>query len=263
MIRRGWIVKGVSKTQQVLEALKFFGVASPDAWRAIWESEIVAYRKSAIFKSDFGAITAWLRQGELEAQKIECNVYNAETFRNVLNYVRELTVKPVNVFQEELVRLCATAGVAVVFVQELPKISICGATQWLTPGKALIQLSLRYKCDDQLWFTFFHEAGHILLHGKRQFFLETDEKDRKGDEEEADTFATNMLINQSQWREFIASHSYRTKVAIKKFADTVGIAPGIVVGRLQHEKLLPHSHCNELKRHLEWDTEGLANSYVK
>ncbi len=255
MKRRGWISKSVSKTQQVLEALKFFGVASPDAWRTIWESEIIAYRKSPAFKSDFGSITVWLRQGELEAQKIECNPYDAETFRKVLNNIRALTVEPVDFFQEELVRLCTTAGVAVVFVQELPRTGICGSTQWLTPRKALIQLSLRYKTDDQLWFTFFHEAGHILLHGKRLVFLEIAEKDRKDDEEEADMFASDMLIQSSQWKQFILQNSYRTKAGIKEFADTIGIALGIVVGRLQYEKLLPHSHCNELKRRLEWNVE--------
>ena len=81
--------------------------------------------------------------------------------------------------QEELVRLCANAGVAVVFVQEFPQIRICGATQWLTSTKALVQLNLRYKTDDHLWVTFFHEADHILRHGKRQVFLELDQKDKK------------------------------------------------------------------------------------
>lgn len=148
--------------KQVLEALKFFGVASPDAWRAIWESKIIVYRKSTAIKSNFGSLATWLRQGELEAQAIECDPYNAETFHDVLMRIRTLTVEPVSFFQKELVHLCADAGVAVVFVQELPHTGICGSTQWLTPRKALVQLSLRYKTDDQLWFTFFHEAGHIL-----------------------------------------------------------------------------------------------------
>ncbi len=67
---------------------------------------------------------------------------------------------------------CAAVGVAVVLVPELPGTRVSGATRWLTPGKALIQLSLRYKSDDQLWFTFFHEAAHVLLHGKRDLFIE-------------------------------------------------------------------------------------------
>ncbi len=256
MMRRGWIPTCTDTSQQVLEALKFFGVASPEAWRAIWESKVIVYRKSTMLESKFGAVATWLRQGELEAQEIECVPYSAEAFHNVLIHIRTLTVEPVNFFPKELVRLCANAGVAVVFVQELPKTGICGSTQWLTPKKALVQLSLRYKTDDQLWFTFFHEAGHILLHGKRQVFLEIDQKDRPEDEDEANAFASNILMNHNQWKRFVAQDSYHTKVGIKEFAKKVGIAPGIVVGRLQHEKLLPYDHCNELKHYLEWNIEG-------
>ena len=66
MMKRGWIPTVKDKAEQVLEALKFFGVASPDAWRSIWESKEIVYRKSAL-ESHFGAVMAWLRQGELRA----------------------------------------------------------------------------------------------------------------------------------------------------------------------------------------------------
>jgi len=259
MMRRGWIHASIDKSQQVLDALKFFAVASPDAWQALWESKEVAYRKSAALKSNFGAIAAWLRQGELEAREIECAPYKTDAFRDALISVRALTVEPVENFQKELVNLCAHAGVAVVFVQELPNTGISGSTQWLTPIKALVQLSLRYKTDDQLWFTFFHEAGHILLHGKRQVFLEIDQKNREKEEDEADTFASDTLIHPTEWQQFIAQRSCRTKAGIEEFAKKVGIAPGIVVGRLQHEKLLPYHHCNDLKRRLKWTAEEVAS----
>jgi len=259
MMHRGWITTSTDKSQQVLEALKFFAVASPDAWQALWESKEVAYRKSTTVKSNFGAIAAWLRQGELEAREIECASYKADTFRDALISIRTLTVEPVDFFQKELVNLCANAGVAVVFVQELPNTGICGATQWLTPTKALVQLSLRYKTDDQLWFTFFHEVGHILLHGKRQVFLEIDQKNREKEENEADTFASDMLIDRTEWQQFIAQPSCCTKASIEEFAKKVGIAPGIVVGRLQHDKLLPEDDYNDLKRHLKWITEAVAS----
>lgn len=256
MMSRGWIPTCSDKSQQVLEALKFFGVASPDAWFAIWESKIIEYRKSTKLKSNFGAVAAWLRQGEIEAQGIECALFKAEAFQDALFQTRGLTVEPVDFFQNELVHLCANAGVAVVFVQELPKTGICGATQWLTPTKALIQLSLRYKTDDHLWFTFFHEAGHILRHGKRQVFLEMDQKEREDDENEANKFASNILINSAQWKQFVEQGAYHTKADIKEFAKKTGIAPGIVVGRLQHEKFLPYDHCNDLKRYLEWNRDS-------
>lgn len=260
MMRRGWIPTHTDKPQQVLEALKFFGVASPEAWLAIWESKIIAFRKSTPLRSNFGAIATWLRQGEIEAQRIECAPYNSEAFHDALIHIRALTIEPINTFQEELVRLCANVGVAVVFVQELPNTGICGSTQWLTPTKALVQLSLRYKTDDQLWFTFFHEAGHILKHKKRHVFLEMDQRDSEQDEDEANAFASNILVNHAQWRQFIARNSYYTKASVKEFAEKVGIAPGIIVGRLQHENLLPYSHCNDLKRHLEWEVNQDSES---
>jgi len=253
MIHRGWLPSCNSKPQQVFEVLKFFGVASPDAWKEVWEHQVIRYRRSPAHHN-IEAVTTWLRQGEIQAQAVETKPYNADVFRNSLIHIRSLTVKPVNFFQKELVRLCADAGVVVVFVPELPGTGICGATRWLTPTKALIQLSLRYKTDDQLWFTFFHEAGHILLHGKRKLFLdlEIDHKSNEEHETQANTFAADMLVDPTEWRQFVAHRSYCKKVNIQTFAQRMGIAPGIIVGRLQHEKLLPFDYCNSFKHHLEW-----------
>jgi hypothetical protein len=155
-------------------------------------------------------------------------------------------MKPPDVFQPSLIRLCADAGVAVVFVPELPGTHVSGATRWLTAKKALIQLSLRYRSDDHLWFTFFHEAGHILLHGKRQVFLE-DSGTTNSQEEDANAFAANALIPSPAFREFQECEN-TSKAAIREFAEKLGISPGVVVGRLQHEGSLPYSHCNDLKR---------------
>ncbi len=186
---------------------------------------------------------------------IDTKPFDAEAFRAALSAIRALTIESANLFQEKLVRLCAEAGVAVVFVQELPGAGICGATRWLTSTKALIQLSLRYKTDNQLWFTFFHEAGHILLHGKRQVFLELGLENDETAEKQANTFAANTLIEPAQWRQFVTQNTHYTKADIQAFAQKVGIASGMIVGRLQHEKLLPFTHCNDLKRHLAWQDE--------
>jgi Zn-dependent peptidase ImmA (M78 family) len=123
-------------------------------------------------------------------------------------------------------------------------------TQWLTAEKALIQLSLRYKSDDHLWFRFFHEVGHILLHGKKEVFVEWDGSDTEK-EKQADRFASEALISAAQWKAIRSMGTY-SKVAILSVAAKAGVAPGIVVGRLQHEHLLPPSHCNDLKRRYQF-----------
>jgi Zn-dependent peptidase ImmA (M78 family) len=122
----------------------------------------------------------------------------------------------------------------------------------------MIQLNLRYKTDDHLWFTFFHEAGHILKHDKRLTFIEelqpaaTPWGRSSGElEEEANKFATNFLIPSESYYRLTRKRTL-SKEAILRFADEAGIAPGIVVGRLQHDGRLPYSHCNDLKRKFEW-----------
>ena len=162
-------------------------------------------------------------------------------------------------------KLCAAAGVAVTFVPELPKLRLWGATRWLTPDKALVQLSLRYKTDDHVWFTFFHEAGHVLLHGKRTVFVEntpvgvrptqdTQTGTPQGSEEEeaqANKFAADFLIPPDRYGEFVEAGS-KSCVAIQAFAKDLGIASGIVVGRLQHDSVISYSACNGLKARFRW-----------
>ena len=237
------------KAALVVEVLTFFGVGSPAAWGRVWTAQRAVFRQSPAFRSAPGAVAAWLRMGELRAQRIQCPPFDRDGFRTALKQIRALTVEPPEVFHDKLEELCANAGVALVFVSELPGTHVSGATRWLTAKKALIQLSLRYKSDDHLWFTLFHEAGHILLHGKRRVFLE-DSRTTNIQEKEANAFAANTLIPPAALREF-QRRGDTSKAAIRKVADGLGISPGIVVGRLQHEGVLPYSHCNDLKRRFE------------
>lgn len=254
MARWGWITRHKEAVQQLRELLNFFGVASPRQWESIWAEACVSFRKSPAFECSVEALTAWLRRGELEARSINANPYNAERFRQVLVEARKLTGEPPERFQPELTQLCAGAGVVVLFIPEIPRIRASGATRWISPTKALIQLSLRYKTDDHLWFTFFHEAGHILLHGKRDVFIEGMEHSDSY-EDEANRFASDFLIPRTSLQEFMRRGD-RSKRAIVRFARQLGIAPGIVVGRLQHDEYIPPSHCNDLKQHFIWAIEA-------
>ena len=154
--------------------------------------------------------------------------------------------------------LCAEAGVALVLVPELPKTHVYGFTRWLTPNKALIQLSLRYKTDDLLWFTFFHEAAHILLHGKRDIFIEKQGVDSPK-ETEANQWAGDFLIPPAEWTRFLAGLPAKpTAAQVSTFARKLGIAPSIPLGRLQHrEKRIPPSSFNHLKRQIQIAWKGL------
>ncbi|MEJ8548140.1 HigA family addiction module antitoxin [Brevibacillus borstelensis] len=256
LLDRGWMKKGHDNVEQVKEALNFFGCASVEKWKELWQKVLnspeVAYRKSVAFESEVGAVSAWLRQGELEAQHINSKPFNAATFRKALKEIRLLTKEDPDIFVPRMVELCAEAGVCVVFVPEIPRCRVNGATRWLTPTKALIQLSLRYKTDDHLWFTFFHEAGHILLHGKKGYFLEVADN-HNDQEDEANKFAADFLIPHDSYKTFLKGKI--TKSRVISFANQVGIAPGIIVGRLQHDGYLSYRFFNDLKVRLVWSDD--------
>ena len=254
MAKWGWIEKCREKVSQLQEVLRFFGIASSERWPEVTEklNSQVAFRKSEAFEVDNTALIAWLRKGELDAKGLPCEKYNEKRFQETLNTIRRLSIEPPKVFQHELKQLCAACGVAVVFIPELSKTRVSGATRWLTPNKALIQLSLRYKSDDHLWFSFFHEAGHILKHGKKEIFIEGTSLEMATDKEDvANRFSADCLIPRSEYNRLVENPPY-SKLKIKAFADQLGIAPGIVVGRLQHDKFLSMRNCNDLKKRFEW-----------
>ena len=221
------------------------------AWRRWYAKQKTAYRKSPSFQSAGSAVAAWIRLGEKEAEAIVCQPFDRAAFIKALKATRALTTRPVPEWHPEMRDRCAEAGVAFVLVKELPKTRLSGAARWLTKDKALIQLSLRHRSDDHFWFSFFHEAGHILLHGKKQLFLD-DVKGAAGTEEdEADRFAGDFLIAPAAFSEFRAVGDFGA-AALQEFARNQGIAPGIVVGRLQYEELIEYRWHNGLKVRLKW-----------
>jgi len=252
MAKLGWIAKHGDKKAQLVEVLQFFGIASVEQWGDLWPRLAVAYRQHNKQEIHHEAVSAWLRQGELEAARIDCAPYDRAAFRHALDEVRQLTsVAGPNEFVPAMQAACAATGVAMVFVPALPNTGVSGATQWLTPRKAVIQLSLRYKTNDHLWFTFFHEAGHILLHNKKELFIEGGNGMDKAKEDEANRFAEQELIPRKAFAEFVNQTPFG-KSAIIEFAKSIDLAPGVVVGQLQHQGLLPNTHCNDLKVRYQW-----------
>jgi Zn-dependent peptidase ImmA (M78 family) len=190
--------------------------------------------------------------GEIQAEGIACEPFSGQEFRRLLQHeIRELTTTGVRTWRQRLPELCAQAGVAVVLTKEIPKAAISGAARWLPKRELpLIQLSLKFKTDDQFWFSFYHEGGHILLHGRRKLFVDYGADSETKEEREANTFARDLLIAREHIAEF--PHICRRKARIRQFASRIGVSAGIVVGRLQHDGFLLPSHCNDLKKKYKW-----------
>lgn len=198
-----WISGSTNKQELVEQVLKFFGVDSSESFYNVWASCEVVYRQLPRGEISKESIFAWLRKGEIDAKKINLQTYDHIKFQQALHEIRSLTREEnPQIFVVKAVDICASAGVAVVFVPEPPNTYVCGATRWIG-GNPIIQLSLRYKTNDHLWFAFFHEAGHIIKHGRKEFFIEFVNKSTEEKEKEADLFASDQLIPPNLFRRFI------------------------------------------------------------
>ena len=248
MAKRNWIEAGDSVADRVRALLQFFGLQSFSSWDE--RNEALGFRLSPKARTDQFALHAWVRQGEIEGREVPTEPYDEARFREALAGLRALTTTPD--FWEPMQDLCASAGVALVAVQEFPKTGAQGVARWLTPDKALIQINLRYRWADIFWFTFFHEACHVLDHPQKEIFVDVSrgmERDKR--EHDADRFAADSLIPSEEWKPFADSEQHGA-AEVRAFASRAGIAPGIVVGRLQHEKIIPHSQLNDLRVRLEY-----------
>lgn len=251
LVRRGVMAKPSSGADRVEKLLSFFGVASVEAWRAKYTSAQVAYRHSPSFSSDEPALTTWLRLGEIQAEQAEATDYSAAKFRRALAHIRESTASRSSAAVTDAFKLCLGSGVVLTIVKPLPRTSLSGAARWLTPRKALIQLSVRGMSDDHLWFSFFHEAAHLLLHSKKVVFIHEAKGKITDEDAQADTWASNFLVSPRAWEDFTTT-SPLSERSVVRFAEDQGIAPGIVVGRLQYEGKLPWNRLNDMKACLEW-----------
>jgi HTH-type transcriptional regulator/antitoxin HigA len=247
-----WIEKSRDKREMTKTALTFFGVVHSNKIPLVQQA---AFRKSEAYATNPWALAAWLRKGEIDAQNMNLQPYSRERFTSNLHAIRNLTVSKPEIFVPELVKLCADAGVTVVFTRELPKTFVSGATRWLSPDRPLIQFTLRHKCNDMFWFSFFHECGHVHNEDAKREILMEAKFDGLIDHREvaANKFAMDLLIPPLDLKEFIKTGIF-TEESIKVFARRQGIHPGIVVGRLQFEKLLHFSKFHSLKESFSWNS---------
>jgi HTH-type transcriptional regulator / antitoxin HigA len=254
MVEFGWLE--ASTDNQLRVCLDFFDVESVSVWRRRYSPLLrsTAFRKSRAFESSDIATAAWLRQGLREASRISCTRWNRERFATVVREIRELTRrKRPDLFLDALVAKAAECGVAVVVLPAPTGCRASGATLFTDPNRALLLLSHRYVTDDQFWFSFFHEAGHLILHDRNQCFLEDDAAGDSGAEQEANEFAAATLVPSEMRGELLALRANYLDVI--RFARRAGISPGIVTGQLQHAGRLRRNQLNGVKRRYQWPVQ--------
>jgi Zn-dependent peptidase ImmA (M78 family)/plasmid maintenance system antidote protein VapI len=252
MVRMGWIKSTADQLTQIHACLAFFGVGTTDEWFHKYSNakDQAAFRTTSKFESSDGAVLAWLRKGELEAQKQACRKWNKQELQNQLPALRALTrLAEPEKFVPQLQDILNKCGVRIVILRPTKGCKAHGAT-FFSNGQPTILLSVRYLSDDQFWFTVFHEIGHLILHSETKRFVEGDGSSIGDEEDEANEFATSTLIPEKYLKEIQTLGANGR--AVMRLAKDIGIAPGIVVGQMQHRKLLTFAQLNNLKQRYKW-----------
>lgn len=229
--------------EQVKNLFNFFRVNS---LKYITQIKKIAFRQSNGNINNY-SLSSWLRFGEIESEKIK-NVgkFDKAKLKEKLIELKKLTFLPNN-FYKSLQDACAECGVLVVFTPYFKNTKVNGAVRWIGDNP-LIQLNSRGTYSDIFWFTFFHEIGHILLHGKKENFLDFDKNTKNiKEEKEADKFAANILISENRYEKLILKKSLSIDDA-KYFADSEGVDFGVLIGRFAHDNLLSWSKAKGFRK---------------
>jgi HTH-type transcriptional regulator/antitoxin HigA len=254
LVKMGVVEKFTRPVEKVLALQHFFGVTSLKAIPGLKRYQ-PAFRKGR--KTTKGsspeAVASWLRMGERAAAQIHCAPFNSEALKKAIDKIRAMTRQSPDRFQDDLKKNLTDCGVALVICQHMPSTGIHGATFWMGSDKAVVMMTIRYKWADIFWFSLYHELGHILLHGRNAMILEGSNDNLRSEKREtqADKYAANTLIPVKKYKEFI-NQGGNFPDDIEDFAEAIGIAPGIVVGRLQNDGLLEPSWHNDLRERFEW-----------
>lgn len=255
--KRGVLPATKDESALVDGMLAFLGIGSPDSFDAKFASLAVQHRQTQAYVSSRYSIYSWLKLGENKARALNIPGFDVTRFQKAVETIRGLTTVRQDIFLSQMQLLCRSAGVALIFERPLPNTCIFGSARWLDGTRPVIQMSLRMKKNDHFWWTFFHEAAHILLH-RGYNFMDDETGGGEGLEKEANQWAEDHLVGTARFAEFRRVMPRFSENIVQEFAKEVRIHPGIVVGMLQHARALPPGHLNKLKEDIEWSMVDAA-----
>ena len=243
MSKNGWVPETREATEKVIYLRKYFEVVNLEIIKDMKLSKIACRRLAETEKGNL-ALLAWAQKAKLEARAIETSLIDLKTLKEKLPEIRSMTAMNPADFCPKLIEMLSGCGIALVFLPHIGGSFLHGAT-FCDGNKIVVGLTVRGKDADKFWFSLFHELGHIVLGhiGKTDEITEQDEN-------EADLWAKDELIPKEEFEQFKKTQDY-SSISVCDFANKIGIAPGIVVGRLQKERCITYNMLNELKEQYE------------
>jgi len=243
MAKLGWIEETREVKEKVVNLRKYFEVVELSLLGNEQITRIACRRLAITEKSDL-ALMAWAQEAKIKAREIQTLPINIKNLISAIPEIRNMTVQKPKDFCPKIKKCLADCGIALVFLPHLKGSFLQGAS-FMDGNKIVVGLTVRGKDADKFWFSLFHELAHIAL-GHVEKLNGTSEDDERA----ADKWSGDTLISADDFEAFKRGGDYSEKNVIK-FAKAQGIAPGIVVGRMQSEGIIKYSMLNNLKEKYE------------
>lgn len=197
---------------------------------------------------------AWIQTAINYSKNEHVAKINLNYLTENLPKIKAMTTQDPQIFIPQLREILAQSGIKFVLLPYLKNSELNGAVKWINHGEnALLMMNNKLKNSDVFWFSLFHEIKHVYQEKKKIIIITPSKKTLIDDstdkvlEDEADNFARDYLINEADYNKFSSDKSNLKRDSIIKFAEKEGIHPGIVVGRLQKDRIIPYHEFNQLK----------------
>lgn len=226
-----WVKQNLN--QITLELQKFFAT---DSLSYVEEGiKQFAFRKYNRDHLNSYSLSAWLRIGEIKAQKTEVAPYNEKKLKDNLDTLKKLSRENIKDYLPKVEKILADCGVVVAYMPHIKNIHTQGASKWITPTKVLLMLNAHKRDEGKFWFNLFHELGHILMHSKKECFIDFEKINVSEIETQADDFAQKNLISDfnKTLEEFNISYKSTKNLpaSMKVCANSNDVSVAVIAGR--------------------------------
>ena len=211
-----------------------------------------AYRMEAHGKLNPIVLGAWLCLCQQRSHDVNTdNCFTVQNADEVIIKLKQLMSCPANQLQQKLSSLLAEYGIDFSIVRNFTGAPVHGYIRQKPDGTYQMAVTLRRAYADIFWFSLFHELGHIVNGDIKKTGQFIDANQSSTREDNANLFARNALIDESDYQMFIMKNNFDIK-SISNFAGHQGVPPYIVIGRLQKESIIPYPWYKEYKVRYKW-----------
>lgn len=248
-VKNNLLIRAKKAEEKVVQLCQYLKISS---LKVLTQPDFSAnFRSSSNSQTNKNVINnnTWLETAIKIGMEQDVSEYNSSKLKDYLPEIRKMTTQLPQQFVPRIKEIFSECGVIFVLLPKMKNANINGVVKWITHNKVLVAMNDRYSYADTFWFSLMHEIKHVFQRKTNQVILSC--KDNLNEynkqlEDEADEFARDFLISFDDYDSFTSIGSF-SKPSVVGFAKSVGIHPGIVVGRLQNDGFINHSFLNDLR----------------